>query len=273
MFMTDFEYNGEKLSDYGLMPCFLDNSPESSIDVGNSLTINQVKAPSAIEYISVGYTYDDVLTKSFQTCRVNCTSSNLVYITDTEINNIMRWLNRKGFYKFKPIYDGGEFADVYFKGTFNVKPIISALGIIGLDLEFTANASYGFIEATTYTHEFTSTTDTFTITDESDEVGHIYCTATITCLEDGDLKIANTNDTNNQVVINGCTAGEVITMNGAQKIISSSLNAHTSLPNDFNYNYLRINNTYENRVNVFTSSIKCTVTLEYSPIRKVGLII
>jgi hypothetical protein len=110
------------------------------------------------------------------------------------------------------------------------------------------------------------------IQDYSDEVGYIYCDATIKCLEGGDLAIYNIDDNINDVIVNNCSAGEVITLRGQQKIIESD-SWHEALYNDFNYNFLRICNSYENTNNEFWASIKCEVTITYSPIRKVGLIV
>ena len=78
---------------------------------------------------------------------------------------------------------------------------------------------------------------------------------------------------NNVMIVKNCRANEIITLHGKTKMIESSLAGHTKLYNDFNYNFIRIINTFDNNVNTFTSTLPCEITISYSPIRKVGLIV
>lgn len=272
MQMADFEYNGERLCDYGLTICNFDSNAEDMQDVGNVVTINKVKSSNSQEYISTGYSYDDVFKAEFQAIKIGCSVVDTI-ITDIELNRIMRWLNRKKYCIFRPIYEDDNFMNIYFKGTFNIQTIKVGSDVIGLHLTFTANAPFGFMDDITYDYEFKSLEDKFIIHDVSDEVGHIYADAKIQCLESGTLKITNSLDPDNTVIINNCVKGEVITLKGKLKIIESSLPSHSTLPNDFNYRFLRINNTYDDIQNIFKSSIKCKITVSYTPIRKVGLIL
>lgn len=272
MQMADFEYNGERLSDYGLTICSYDSNYEDVQDVGNAVSITKIKGSDSQEYFSAGYTYEDVFTCHMQVIKIGCSVVDTI-ITDIQLNRLMRWLNRKKYCVFRPIYEDDNFINIYFKGTFNIQIIKAGKDVIGLDLTFTANAPYGFMDDVTYDFEFQNTTDKFIIHDVSDEVTHINANATITCLESGDLIISNSLDPYNTVSIKNCTAGEVITLHGKEKIIESSLPEHTTLPNDFNYRYLRINNTYWDTQNIFTSSLKCKVTVSYAPIRKVGIVL
>jgi len=272
MRLIDFEFNGERLSDYMMTIANFDSLSEIK-DIANLVTINNIKSSNSNKYISVGYSYDDVLQVDFQVCKDTCKTPKNLNISDIELNRLMRWLNRKSYGKFKPIYDDISFMNTYFEGTFNVQPIYINGNIVGLSLSFRTNAPYGFIEPLYYNFEFKSLEDEFTIFDISDEVGHLYCNVTITCLEAGDLIIKNSLDEDNDVVIKNCQTGEVITMQGEQKIIMTSRTSHDTLPNDFNYNFFRINNYYDNTENVYTSSLNCIVEIVYSPIRKVGIIV
>lgn len=271
MQMIDFEYNGERLCDFGLAICSF-SGMEDTQDVGNNVTINKNKGTNTQEYYATGYSYDDVFSANFQVVKDGCSVVSEI-ITDVELNKIMRWLNRKKHCVFRPIYADDNFMNVYYKGAFNIKTIKAGADVVGLDLTFTTNAPYGFINPVTYNYEIKNNRDQFIVHDISDEIGHIYVNATIKCLEAGDLKISNSLDPNNKVIINNCSLNEVITLKGKSKIIESSLAGHTTLYNDFNYNFLRINNTYYDVENKFTSSIRCKITITYSPIRKVGLIL
>jgi hypothetical protein len=85
--------------------------------------------------------------------------------------------------------------------------------------------------------------------------------------EDGDLNIHNAIE-NRDTRIANCTAGEVIVMD--YPVIQSSISSH-NIQNDFNWNFFRVANTYNNSRNDLTISIPCEIKIKYSPIVKVGL--
>lgn len=272
MHMVDFEYNGTRLSDFGLK-MFSINGIEDIVDISNKITINHVKAPNATKYLMTSSEYDETFSVNFQVCKVTCDSIGEDSLSDAEINYIARWLNRKRYYKFRPIYDDGSFINVYYYGTFNIQLIKFGEAVIGLDLTLNTNAPYGFIDEIKYKCSLPNTSAKFTMSDNSDEIGYLYCDATIKCLGGGDLTIKNELDPDNTIIIKNCSGNEIITMHGDSKIIQSSLSTHKTLPNDFNYNYLRIINTADKNKNVFSSNIPCEMTFSYSPIRKVGIVI
>ena len=89
----------------------------------------------------------------------------------------------------------------------------------------------------------------------------------ITVNESGNLNIYNAIEDRNTYIAN-CIAGEIITMD--YPIIKSTELSH-SIQNDFNWNFFRIANTYENSRNDLTISLPCSIKIKYSPIVKVGL--
>lgn len=105
------------------------------------------------------------------------------------------------------------------------------------------------------------------INDTSHEEGYIYPYTQITMLEDGDLKIYNAIE-NRETYIANCVSGEVITMD--YPIVKSSKSTH-KIENDFNWNFFRIANTYENSRNDLVIFTPCEIKVKYSPIVKVGL--
>lgn len=110
------------------------------------------------------------------------------------------------------------------------------------------------------------------IFDVSHEEGYIYPHTEITILEtpNNDKKSLTIHNAleDRDVYIAGCEAGEVITMN--YPIITSNISDH-KIQNDFNWNFFRIANTYENRRNDLITSTPCIIKIRYSPIVKVGL--
>lgn len=103
--------------------------------------------------------------------------------------------------------------------------------------------------------------------DISYEDGYIYPYTEITIVEDGDLNINNSIE-NRDTFIANCVAGEIITMD--YPVIQSSISSH-KIPNDFNWNFLRIANTFDDSRNDLTVSLPCIIKIKYSPIVKVGL--
>lgn len=270
MNLIDFEYDGTKLTDMNMSVTSFDD-PYDEQSIGNEIEITSVKGQFADEYFAAGYQYSNPFQLEFDITKYNCDDFEDFIISDTELNKLMRWLNRKGYYKFKPIHDDGSFSDIYYMATFNVSLLKASGLLVGLHLTMDCNAPYGYLETETFEHEFNS--DTYTIEDESDEVGWIYCKATITCKSAGDLQITNSLDSNYVTTIKNCKADEVITMSGRTKIIETSMDSHTKLANDFNFNFLRIKNTYSDNKNVFSTNLPCTIKFEYNPIKKVGIIV
>ena len=105
------------------------------------------------------------------------------------------------------------------------------------------------------------------IDDISHEEGYIYPHTEIVVNQNGDLTIHNAIE-NRDTIIKNCVAGEVITMD--YPVITSSISSHR-IQNDFNWNFFRIANTFDNSRNDINVSIPCSIKIKYSPVVKVGL--
>lgn len=105
------------------------------------------------------------------------------------------------------------------------------------------------------------------INDTSYEEGYIYPHTEIIISQDGDLNIYNAIEDRNTYIAN-CVAGEVITMD--YPVIQSSVSTH-NIQNDFNWDFFRVANTFNNSRNDLTISLPCIIKVNYSPIVKVGL--
>ena len=125
-----------------------------------------------------------------------------------------------------------------------------------------------------YYYVYKKEEDVASIFDESHEEGYIYPYTEITVLEtpndDKKSLIIHNALEDRDVCINGCEAGEVIIMD--YPIITTTSDTHIlNIQNDFNWNFFRVANTYENRRNDLTTSVPCIIKVKYSPIVKVGL--
>lgn len=292
----DFEYNGRKLSDYGCVICNIlnNNSPEEN-DIGNQIsfnTINYNNENNSNKFKLLNSSYDSQYSTHIEICKNYCKDDDK-YFTDTEIIKIMRWLNQKKFHKFKMIYSDGQYHNIYYNGSFNVKLILYSGMVIGMSLDFTSDAPFGYyepishymdfsVEYPQYGEEETEYVDNllgeYILYDQSDEAGYIYPDEVeIEIIDSGNLVIHNSMDMED-VVINNCVSGEIITLDCKHKLIKSSIE-HKNLYNDFNYHFLKIINNYDEcdendsfSKNIYTVSLKCIISFSYSPIAKIGVV-
>lgn len=263
----DFLYDNEKLSDYGMMLCKFDSDTMETVSVGNNLTFNTVKTGISDKNFLITSTYEEVLSATFQICKRVCNNEDQ-YISPQELTSLLRWLSRRdGYHKFELYQDG--FEGTFFRGSFNNIQQIKVGGkICGLELTFITDSPYGYEDIS---FDFTTTaSDGYSIFNMSTETGHLYPTEFVCkCLESGDLQIHNSIE-DRITQLNNCVKDEIIMMDGNHKVIETSVPTH-KLYNDFNYNYFRLGNTYDNNLNIITTSLPCEIHIGYELVRKVGL--
>lgn len=270
MHMVDFSYAGKRLSDYGCIIASIVTSSENNVSLGSNITFETLKNSSTFVNRIVKVDYEEPITVTFDICKKPTDGTSI--FSDREISFIMRWLNKKSFETFRPIYDDGSYADIYFKGSFNVNAIYIGSEVVGFTLTFAANSPFGYDNEQNLTINIDNSDDTFTFFNNSDEYGYLYPTQfIITCKSNGNFSMSNNIDIN-VVKINNCINGEVITLDCCNKIIQSD-KAHPALYNDFNYNYPRFVVNEDTNENVFTVSMPCEIKIVYSNVRKAGIII
>lgn len=260
----DFSYGDKKLSDFGFILCNFGDKGLDTVSNGSQITFNTVPTLGGSKHRLVSTTYDDCLETTFQICKNPC-SGDVLEISSTEFRELTKWLNRKSFLKFKILDE--DHIDLYHEAIINVSGIEIDGKLIGLELEVFTNRPFSLKEPRIIIIKNTEENGTYSLNDTSYEEGYIYPRVEITINESGDLKIHNAIEDRNTYIAN-CTVGEVITLD--YPIIQSSVSSH-NIQNDFNWNFFRVANTYENSRNDLTISLPCTIKIEYSPIVKVGL--
>ena len=272
MYMVDFSYADMRLSDFGYMISYINTSNDTDVSLGNEIVFETIKNKSTNTNHIVNVTYNDPSSVTFDICKDPSKNEDLTF-TDHEISSVMRWLNKKKYEKFCPIYDDISYPEIYFNGSFNISAIKINGDIVGFTLTFTPNAPYGFDSEKTVYYSLNEH-DAFEFYNNSDEYGYLYPTRfEIICNKDGDFEMVNAMDLRNTVKINKCKNGETIVFDCQNKIIQTSNNLHPSICKDFNYNFPRfISNEYGNK-NVFTVSMPCKIAITYSLIRKAGIIV
>ena len=264
MYALDFEYDGRLLSNYGFIICEFDGQNGLSImETGYKITFNKVARNRGRVNSLVSTQYDECITAQFHICK-NPDEFDDLEITNDEYRDMVRWLNRHEFLQFRVLSEaeGVDRASCYFNATFNIEKIYIHDVLYGLSLTIETDAPFGYGLPFEKTWEVDAN-ETIEFVDLSDDFGFIYPDMTIICGESGDLVISNITF-DNTMQINNCIAGEKISVYGSPQILESSNKRH-KIYNDFNYEFLRIGNSYTDRVNSLKFSIPCTFTMNYTP--------
>ena len=275
MFVTDFEYAEKRLSDFGYVMCHINTeSGLRDVDIGCDITFNTVKNNhSSVQYITSS-SYDNVYSMSFDIIKSKCDRDrDDIYLTSEEVRRLITWLNRREYRKLKLINATNADMSINYYGSFNVKQIMMGDNIIGLSLTFTSNAPYGFADEIYLKYDITSENEHFYLSGDGDELGNIYPKVTVTFKQDCEnFSILNVT-TGTTLFLKNCLKDETITIDGEHKIILTNTPEHNTLYNDFNYEYLDIQVADDDfSENMYEVSAPCLITIEYSPIRKVGVL-
>lgn len=260
----DFEYDGRYLSEFGFIICdFSHSSGPDSVTAGSNISFNTVSRTDGKKRNLVGTKYGDCISASFDICKNPDEHDDAeMKVTDYEFREMMRWLNRREFLPFQVFDDDDPGKDrCYFNASFNIEKIVMDDTLIGLRLSMETDSPFGYGDKQESTWEIDD--NSIVYTDVSDEIGYIYPELEITCGAAGTLQL-NNDRMDTPMIIANCSAGEVISIDGEAQIITSSVSAH-KIMDDFNFNFFKIINSYDNRINVISSSIPITIKMSYVP--------
>ena len=268
MYATDFEYDGLYLSDYNFIVCRFDYSNSADIiNAGAVITFNKTARNRGKIFSLTSTKYESCIQTTFDICKnPDIFDGSDRIITQDEYRDLMRWLNRHNYLKFQFLNDEESLGQCYFHASFNIEQIKIGDRLYGLRLSMETDCPFGYGDTQTVALNFTASDSTKVVYDCSDEVGYLYPNLTITCCADGDIIIYNDSQ-NCHMEIKNCVADEVIYINGSVHTISSSETFH-DIANDFNYDFLKIGNTLNDRSNVIRVSQPCNIVMEYTPIIK-----
>lgn len=261
----DFIFDERTLSSFGLVIVNFGGSKGLEIIEGAEIKFNTIPSFNGSVYHMVSTVYENCLETVVQVAKYSC-STDILEISPVEFREISSWLNRKKFLKFKILDE--EHIDLYYMASVAGISRIEIDGrLMGLELKIITNSPHAFKEPKTTVITNKVKNGKHSINDESYEEGYIYPYMEIVVNEDGNLNIHNAME-NRDTYIANVSAGEVITMD--YPVIQSSIPSH-NIQNDFNWNFFRIANTYDDSRNDLTISLPCTIKVKYSPIVKVGL--
>lgn len=270
MILSDFEWCGQSGSLFGLLPCSFDSSALETGENGANLEFTTIRAPGSDRQKPLPGRYAEALTGTFRVCK-NPETTPSPYFSAEDIRFFNRWLNRRdGYHKFKICKNGDDgYSEFYFRAFLNLKKLELGGHVTGLEITVTTDSPYAYFEPRTAVMELTVDAPRYTYTDVSDEVGRLYPAFTILCKAPGDLSLQN-GLSGIKSCIRDCSPGEVLTMDSEHRILSSSLRKDAVMKS-FNFGWLDIMNTYDNRQNIYSANLPCTVIMTYSPIAKIAL--
>lgn len=266
MYAIDFEYDGQYLSDYGLIICNFDYSNGTVIaDAGSKLSFEKVSRNGGKKFSLTNATYEECVSTEFDICKnPDLYDYDERQISNDEYRDLMRWLNRREFLKFQVFDEDDKERDTcYYNVSFNIDKIKIGEKLYGLHLTMESDKPFGYGQEQYVSWNFSETSMVKILSDMSDEIGYIYPDMTITCNRSGDLSIYN-ELLDCTMLIRNCSVGEVITIKGDSQIISTTYSSH-NICNDFNYEFFKIGNTIDNRNNRISVSSPCKIVIRYSP--------
>lgn len=258
-----FIYDDKLCSDYGLIVTTFEKTGLEKI-TSSKIDLKTYKSPMANKWLKYGYEYSDPIQ-----FKIGVSKFDLTPFTKQEVGEINRWLMRTDDYHWLQFYDK-QFGDIFFHCTAIAaeESVVNSV-TYGIKYSFVTDSPYGYSSIREKEFVATDTNKSFFIVNHSDEIGHIYPYISIKILQDGDLTIHNTIE-DRLMEIKECKNGELITIDGEHKIMSTSDINH-KLYNTFNWKYFRIANSFDNRDNKITLSLNCEISMKWREIRKVGV--
>jgi hypothetical protein len=267
MYALDFEYDGRYLSDYGFVICnFGGASDMDVVSAGSKITFNTVPMSFGKRFSLTGTHYEECIQATFQICK-NPELYDDLQISRDEYTDIMRWLNRREFLKFRMLDEWDtEQETCAYEASFNISKIMVNRVLYGLELTMETNKPFGDGQELSVSWDIQDTSKTYILRDMSDEIGYSYPSMEITVKQGGTLSIHNALE-GCTMTLKNCQVGETIRIEGVSHTIISSQNNHR-IQDDFNFEFLRIGNTINGRDNRITVSLPCRLKMWYSPVVK-----
>ena len=190
MYATDFLFDHQRASDFGLMICSFDGSPEAAS--GGEIEYDVIQTPGRDRYTFYGIQASSAIEWHFSVCKdPNQTMD--PYFTQYEESRIAKWLlQRNGYRLFQFFQEGYEDIFYYVYVTMHPRQILGQTA--GFDLTVTSDCSYGFTGILRQKALLSASSEPLEFRIHSDVNTYILPHVTFKCT--GNFKIRNENDPN-----------------------------------------------------------------------------
>ena len=257
--MIDFVFDGESLSEHGFIIGFFDSEMNWS---GGSVNFNVSKTPGSDKQHYYSSSFEEPLVATISICKNPCHDRNGLVITQEEQANIMRWLVRTDGYHWLQ-FNTEEYEDVWYNCYINATPHIIKGDLVGFDLTITTDSPYGYSKL--FKKQWDTSEPEFSFKNYSNKPGIIYPRCTITPSSIGKISFSSGNDDSMvHTVLNNTKGLDKIILDG-------DIDEFTNIsPNDFNFVFPVIRNTYYDNVTKFiknSDSVDFTMDLEWRYIK------
>ena len=269
MYCTEFIFDGISSREYDLLLCSFDSSTSGPITAGSKIEYSTFKAPGSHQWVKTGSIYSEQLTFTFQVCKYEPGAGDNRPFTERELAFLMRWLVRRE-YKYLSFVQMG-YEDIHYRCQLSLEKYEINGQCYGLTLTALCDAPFGW-SGPIHTHISSSGSASAKLYDSSDEIGILFPSVEILSRSGSpespqNIVICNAM-TGAKTQIRNCVAGEQITLRNMVIHSSEQTGKHPTLPDDFNWEWFSIGNTFNNRVNEITITGDCDIDLTWRAPRK-----
>lgn len=271
--VLDFQFDGEKLSDYGYMIGSFNGRTEDTVEVS---VMDYTDIKSALSDVShkVATSYPSNYTATVQIMKTNCDGDDDGRLSNDDVSMITKWLVRKEYKQFNWIYEDDTAEDIFYDVHCKISKITVGGDCYGLEVTFESNRPFGYTEIKRHIENNCPANYPIEVEIETEEEGWMYPDVIIKLrsVATNPIVIKNTLEPSRETRIDDCIAGEILTFHGGDLLqLTSSVSSHV-LATDFNYVFPRLYNEYQMTwLNTFLVNAQCDITIQYRGIRKVGL--
>ena len=105
MYCTDFEYDGQRLSDYGCAVCHISGTADLNVvSLGSKITFNTINMVHQNKFKLMSTQYNETYTATFEIAKFDCSDRDNYVFSSAEIAKLTRWLNKKTYNKYYSHY-------------------------------------------------------------------------------------------------------------------------------------------------------------------------
>ena len=264
IYATTYVFNNKSCEEFGLIICSFDSkSGVQTSSAGSKIELTTSKPPYSNKWTRYNIQYSEPLEFSFQIMKIDGSE-----ITTFDQEKINRWMVRIDDYKWLH-FEQPDHDEIFFNAQVVDSKLISVGGVnLGMEFNFVTDSPYAYTSEQIKNYSV-SNGNTKTFFNRSSEVGNLYPYMTVKIKSDCNFAILNSIE-NRKFQIDNCKAGEILTIDNENKVISSSI-SNRAVYDGFNYNWFRFVNTYDDNVNTLTFTGDADIEFKYRFVRKIGV--